>query len=329
MLKTLDEIRKAEFITGQVINGVDNPNILSIDSTEPIKTDVDELKTEERKAEEKTVAPKEDKKEEEKKEEKEKKEEDPSKTEVKEEEKLLQKETGKGKPEVKDAIQKRIDELTKKRRTAERERDFEKAKRLELETKLAKVQATIPTTDKPKKEDFDDLDDYYEALTDWKIEQKLQVERAETQVDIAKKNEKQAYNETNKLLDTVIEHGEEIYKDFHETVFSDDLVISKEMVECVLLSDIADEIMYYFGKNPEVSAEIAEMSPLRIAKEVGKIEAGLMKEKENLKEKKPVPIKKVTMAPAPIQTVRTTGAIDKDPSQMSAKEYRAWRERKG
>jgi len=319
MLKTLDEIRKAEFITGQVINGVDNPNILSIDSTEPIKTNVDELKTEERKAEEKTVAP----------EKKEEKGENPSKTEVKEEEKLLQKETGKGKPEVKDAIQKRIDELTKKRRTAERERDFEKAKRLELETKLAKVQATIPTTDKPKKEDFDDLDDYYEALTDWKIEQKLQVERAETQVDIAKKDEKQAYDETNKLLDTVIEHGEEIYKDFHETVFSDDLVISKEMVECVLLSDIADEIMYYFGKNPEVSAEIAEMSPLRIAKEVGKIEAGLMKEKENLKEKKPVPIKKVTMAPAPIQTVRTTGAIDKDPSQMSAKEYRAWRERKG
>jgi len=39
-----------------------------------------------------------------------------------------------------------------------------------------------------------------------------------------------------------------------------------------------------------------------------------------------VPIKKTTKAPAPIQSVRTDGVVDKDPNKMSAKEYRVWRE---
>ena len=46
-----------------------------------------------------------------------------------------------------------------------------------------------------------------------------------------------------------------------------------------------------------------------------------------MEKKTPPPVKKVTKTPEPITPVRTTGAVDKDPAQMSMKEYRAWRER--
>ena len=38
MLTNMEDVKAAQ---GQVINGVDNPNLMSVDSTEPIKTTVD------------------------------------------------------------------------------------------------------------------------------------------------------------------------------------------------------------------------------------------------------------------------------------------------
>ena len=62
----------------------------------------------------------------------------------------------------------------------------------------------------------------------------------------------------------------------------------------------------------------------------------MVAEKKKAEEKKvedkkpdtpPAPAKKLTQTPEPINPVRTDGAVDKDPNQMNAKEYRAWRER--
>ena len=95
-------------------------------------------------------------------------------------------------------------------------------------------------------------------------------------------------------------------------------------------SRYCQEILYYLGKNPDISAAIGEMSTLKAAKEIGKIEARLVEGEKKPEEKKadpPAPAKKLTQTPEPIEPVRSTGATEKDPSQMSPKEYRAWRER--
>ena len=73
MLQTMEEIRKVDMNPGMIINGVDNPNLLSVDSTTPVVTDADVIKKEEETKPEVKVAEKEpekksgDKKEEEKK----------------------------------------------------------------------------------------------------------------------------------------------------------------------------------------------------------------------------------------------------------------------
>ena len=73
MLQTMEEIKKADMNPGMIINGVDNPNLLSVDSTTPVVTDADVIKKEEETKPEVKAAEKEpekkaeDKKEEEKK----------------------------------------------------------------------------------------------------------------------------------------------------------------------------------------------------------------------------------------------------------------------
>ena len=332
MLQTMEEIKKADMNPGMIINGVDNPNLLSVDSTTPVVTDADVIKKEEETKPEVKVAEKEpekksgDKKEEEKKVEEKAKDEPP---------KASAENTDKDKKEVKeddlkDPVEKRIGKLTKKWRTTERERDFERAKRLEAEAELAKLKSQIPSADKPKREDFEDEAEFLEALTDWKVESKLKSHTEVVAKKIGEDAEKRAATEIEQELEEISEKGQDKYEDYSTVVFDKDLVLTQGMVETALLTDIAEDILYYLGKNPDISAAIGEMPALKAAKEIGKIEARLVAEKKKPDEKKadpPAPAKKLTQTPEPIDPVRSTGAIDKDPSQMSAKEYRAWREK--
>jgi len=195
---------------------------------------------------------------------------------------------------------------------------------------LAKLKSQIPSADKPKREDFEDDAEFLEALTDWKVESKLKTHSEVVTKKIGEDAEKQAAAEIEQELEEISEKGQDKYEDYSTVVFDKDLVLTQGMVETALLTDIAEDILYYLGKNPDISAAIGEMSALRAAKEIGKIEARLVAEKKKPDEKKadpPAPAKKLTQTPEPIDPVRSTGAIDKDPSQMSAKEYRAWREK--
>ena len=47
MLQSLDEVKKVELDTTGVMNGVDNANLMSVDSITPVQTDTDELTSDE------------------------------------------------------------------------------------------------------------------------------------------------------------------------------------------------------------------------------------------------------------------------------------------
>jgi hypothetical protein len=222
----------------------------------------------------------------------------------------------------KDPVQRRIDEITRKRRDAERERDYERMKRLELEEELKKAKGVTPVGEKPKLEKFETEADYLEALADWKIEQKLSAEREKASKETASVDEKKAIDETYQELDEKMEKGRVKYADFNEIVLDEDLKISDAMVEAIILCDTAEDVLYYLGKHPEEAADLAKLSSLKIAHELGKIEAKL-----SAPPPPPKPKPKITAAPEPITPVKTTGVMEKDPSQMTPREYRAWREK--
>ncbi len=301
-----------------VVNTVDDPNNLSVSSISSLPESADKVAKTAEEERETPVIPETEKKEEKKEAEKEKDVKKPPKEESSEE--PLPEEKVEEKPKDKDPVQRRIDEITKKRRDAERERDYEHTKRLELEEELKKAKSAVPQGDKPKIENFETEVEYLEALADWKIEQKFKVETEKISKETASVDEKKAIDETYQELDEKMEKGRIKYDDFNELVLNEDLKISESMVEAILLSDTAEDVLYYLGKHPEEAADIAKLSPLKVAHELGKIEA-------RLSIPPPPPKKKTTNAPEPITPVKTTGVIEHDPSQMTPREYRAWRER--
>ena len=368
MLENMEQVNEAN----RVINGVDNPNLLSVDSTAVLPTIVDKVdpkhETGELVAESipitvspGTPAPGAETKKEEVVVKKEGKEE--KKVEVQPEKKVDEGKKPSQEKEVKvsDAVQKRIDEITKSRRTAERERDFEKEQRrlekeradkLEEELQQLKSKVDPAASGKPQKADFEDVEDYVEALTAWKVEQALRAKTEEVKKVEVEAKVKQEKFEVYEELDEALSRGRLKYDDFNEVALNKEVKITPELVETILDSEIAEDVMYYLGKNPEEAADLSKLSPRRAAREVTKIEAKLLAEAntdkrapavkpEEIKKVIPNPSdvsiktdgienpppKKVPEAPEPITPVRTTGAYDKDPNQMSAKEYRACRER--
>ena len=339
MLKSLEEVKKVELNVSGVINGVDNANLMSVDSTEPFQTGADELESEEAATEEQNKAAEKEATEKKVAEEKPEAKKESSEEESGEELTAEEIEAKAAETPAKDSAAKRIGRLTKKWRTVERDRDFERTKRLEAEAELKKLRLTIPATDKPDPEDFEDTPSYLEALTDWKVEQKLNTQRAEATAETEETSDRQAVEDIEEELEIIADRGRDKYDDYDALVFDKDLVLTHDMIETILQSDISEEILYYLGSNPETSASLGEMSALKAAREIGKLEveiaAGIPKLNtsseggEKSPDAKPVktPKKKTTKAPEPIIPVKTTGVTDKDPSKMSPKEYRAWRER--
>jgi hypothetical protein len=222
------------------------------------------------------------------------------------------------KAKEKDPDQHRIDVLTKARRSAERERDEERTKRLALEEELKTAKKSIPAKDKPKLDDFEGEAEFLEALADWKVDQKLRDHEEQTTKATRESTEKKAIDEEYEALDSKMEKGRDKYPDFNELVLDENLKLSEAVIEAVLFSDIAEDVLYYLGKHPDESARISKLPAMKAAHELGKIEAKLTA---------PPPKKKTTQAPDPIIPVATTGAIDKDPGQMTPREYREWREK--
>ncbi|MCP3924927.1 MAG: hypothetical protein GY714_20300 [Desulfobacterales bacterium] len=341
MLKTVEEIKDVEIKAGVIVNGVDNANLMSVDSTEPVETKADST---DKLDEDSDTSKKEEvevKKEEKETEGEGKKEDIVDDSLEKEEPNAKKKEEKKvdnglaAKPDDSKKVQKRIGGLTKKWRTAERERDFEKEKRLEVEKKLEELSSKIPVEGRPQKKDFDDEDDYIEALTDWKIDNKLRQSQEKSTKKEKEKEEKDAVIDTYNGLDDALEQGRDKYEDFDELVQDENLIITPTVTQITLDTEIPEDILYYLASNPEESERISNLDPVRSGMEIAKIEVKLINETEVEVEKEselepkieqPKPTKKQSKAPAPIVPVQTDGVIEKDPEKMSPKEYRAYRE---
>lgn len=344
MLKSMEEVND----TIKVVNEVDNPNLMSVDSTEPFKTKVDvveeskkeELKQVEDKAAEAEAKAKAEAEAAAKAEDKKDDEADKAKKELEEAEAKKKELEKDGKTEELKGVDKRINELTKKWRTVERERDYEREKRLEAEEKLAKFEST--NTDdkdnpKPKREDFDFDEDYIEALTGWQVDQKLKASAKKVEKEVTEGKEKEEITETWKDLDSAIDAGRVKYADFDKlVVLNKDLVLSTAVVTLALDTEVPADVLYWLAKNPDKSAEISGMSPIKAAREITKIEREVLsassQEQEEEEKKKKLEAEKLkkkdtTKAPAPITPVKADGLIEKDPENMSPAEYRAWREK--
>ena len=202
-------------------------------------------------------------------------------------------------PEKKeDGVQKRIDKLTREKYEAKRDADYWKAK------------AETPPEVKPevvamkKLADFDYDEDEYTAYLK---EDALIVARA------AVESERQGDSQARKTADFNAREAEFDAKvDDYEKVTRRDLThLNLDTVEAIKESEEGPAILYYLGKNPDVARKLFEMSPLSMARELGRIEATKLAPPEPSTTNAPAPPPKIKGGDNTVRVEPTSAASDK------------------
>ncbi len=230
-------------------------------------------------------------------------------------------------------FEKRIERFQK--RLSEKDQMIELLQRDALKNKAnseepTNIKQTAPVTQagKPQPDSFDTHEDYIDALTDWKIDQR---ESAKT----AKAREEQAKTEYQKQIETFqakVKDFSKATEDFDDVIESvDDIPLKMHVQEAILDSEYGPQIMYALAKDRKELERINGLSIVAAAKAIGAIEAKLPKADDSSKEQP----KKSTKAPAPIKPVGgSTGGLkksiyDPDLSQAEYERLRAESSRQG
>ncbi len=205
--------------------------------------------------------------------------------------------------------EKRIKQLVSKRKAEEEAR-----RRAEQEAAYwrgkAEAKATPPATPPeasklavPKIENFDSYESYEQAkeeyilkLAEVKIQQRLEEHAKKLE---AEKNEAIANNEQKSFRERLsVEHDKE---DLFRIINDQTLQVSPAMGKVIKNSKFAAQLLRHLDNNREWSAKVAAMPPLLAASELGELVG-------KLQAKSASPARKVSQAPAPIQTVKASGS---------------------
>lgn len=207
-------------------------------------------------------------------------------------------------------VQKRLDELTRLRHDAERDRDY--WRELAMASHKPTPQPTPQHTEGPPREDqFADWDEYQQALIDYRVEQRLQAVKEQEQ----RSSVLRTYEERAAKL-------REAKPDYDSVVTDPSLTITPLMAEVIRESEVGPEVAYHLGTNRSEAKRIAALPPHRQAAELGRLEVKL-----TLEAAKPTPAPPRPIPPSPPQTVAGLSAgLNKAPEEMSMAEYVAWRQ---
>lgn len=249
---------------------------------------------------------------------------------------------GKSSASAPDPVQKRINKITREKYDAQRETDKLKRENAEMRENLRRLQfenaKAVIEKEKPKSDDFENDEDYHVALGRWAARMEVHDSNKAAQGG----NDEPAIEEkqgTDDPREKIINLGSETYPDFIQKVSA--IPLPKEVFDAAVDSDHAHEIIYYLGLNPGIAQRLATLvqSPIRIAREIGRIESQFIEEvsevteslpgddteQSEVVENKPKPKKQPSNAPAPVKPVGASGTVAKDPNKMSLAEYYASR----
>lgn len=197
----------------------------------------------------------------------------------------------------KNSAQKRIGELTRKQRDAERDAAYWKGVAQGRPTPTGASQAEPAA--KPRVEQFADYETFVEALSDWKAGEAVSKYHASQQ------REQAATTLQTKTQDLVTK-GTAKFEDFAEVVTNPDLTISMVMAEAMFESENSIEVLYHLAQRPEECERISRLSPSAQAREIGKLEVKLANATVEAKQQQAA--RKTTQAPAPVRPVGAKGA---------------------
>lgn len=210
----------------------------------------------------------------------------------------------------KKSAQQRIDEITKARREAEREREY--WKRVALEKEQAEKPAAKPVEEanpaipaRPKLEQFESTEAYEDALFQWNDNRR----EVESQSRRQRAEQEEAVKKFNKSAEKLREEHEDFDEVIEAPVFSSDMRI------ILLSSDNGPAVAYHLGRpeNRDLADKIRSLPARQQIYELGKLEQQLLIAAKT---------KKVPSAPAPINPVGgSSGGVKIDESKLTDAEW--------
>jgi hypothetical protein len=206
-------------------------------------------------------------------------------------------------------VQKRLDELTKRYREAER-REERLLALLERQGQGVQQHQPAPVHQGPPREDqYATYEEYDEARIAYVVEQRF-----------AAKQQEEAMRQRQMSVSEKIEAGRAKYEDFDDAV--NGIPMTPYIQQALIEADNTVEASYWLGKNPQEAQRIANLPPMKQALEIGRIAERLL-----AAEAKPQPPAPKPIPPTPPQTVAGLSAgMNKTPEEMTMAEYKAWRE---
>jgi hypothetical protein len=214
----------------------------------------------------------------------------------------------------KQTAQERINELTRKRRDAERDAEYWKAKALRDRTEEPEREQIAPLSDvlpRPKLYDFENQEAYEDALISW--------HGKKTSIEVAEKRKQAEVAEALSSFNKKAAALREEYVDFDDVIEAP--VFSPFMRNALLRSENGPEMAYFLGRpeNRETAERILHQPPEQQLYELGKLEVNLLLTKKT---------KKATSAPEPIKPVGMGGTAKVDPDKMSDQEWYEWEKKR-
>lgn len=199
----------------------------------------------------------------------------------------------------KDGVQKRIDEITRARREAEREAEYWRSKAMQPQQHAPAQQQESQREQPPTPQQFQTYDDYVTARAQYEGRQAAMALYTQAEQQRAfQAAQHAAAQRIQALNDKLIADGAK-YPDFDELVRSENTKITNIMADALSYTANPAEVAYYLGKNRQESIRIAQLPPVQQAMEIARIGATLAA----------TPVQKtMTTAPEPPPTLGTRRA---------------------
>lgn len=221
------------------------------------------------------------------------------------------------KPKKKGGFQKKLERAEKLRASLEQEKEYWRLEALRTKPE-AKTDVKPDLSSKPKAESFNSHDEYVEALTDWKLEQKL-TERDRKQKESKVKDDVESKINQHRARVAEFSKAKDDWDEITEA-FNDTKNLTLTVQEAIVNSENGPAMIYELGKDPKELKRICGLSPIQAAMALGKIEARVTKSDSPKKEKL------TTKAPAPITPVRAKAQVTQPGyrDDMSLAEFEKW-----
>lgn len=219
-------------------------------------------------------------------------------------------------------IQKRIDELTKARREAERRAAY-------LEEQLARnAKPSTSIGEKPTLESCDyDQEVYLDKLAEYKLQERL-AQHETSRTEEARKLEEQREAIEFRTRESSVRAE---YPDYDQVVYSPNTPISDTMATAIRKDENGAVVAYFLGKNPDVAYRITQLPPQQQYQAIGDLSDKIAEYRQSTgsetgsNESAPQTPPNVSAAPPPPPTVSGRGSSAKNPEKMTTAEWMEWR----